>query len=74
MEEALAMKCRQEEEAVTTRASLRYRKAVLWVEAAQGGGNTMTTWVVARRRSVCVYVCACPPVIGGDTVKHALRH
>jgi hypothetical protein len=36
---------------VTTRASVRWRKAVPWVKAAQGGGNTMTL-VVARRNSV----------------------
>ena len=28
------------------------RKAALWLEVVQGGGNTMMTWVVARRRSV----------------------
>ncbi len=42
----------REEESVTTRATARKWKAALWVVAVQGGGNTMTTWLVARRRSV----------------------
>jgi hypothetical protein len=42
----------REEETMTTRATARWRKAAPWVEVAQGGDNSMTTWMVARRRCV----------------------